>query len=378
MLHAPRTLLQISAPYPSLVRRLAAAAGPAYSAPRRPEGALPLHMNENLLGVQGALPDPGPWLSPEALAAYPDGGDRLLIQAISERYGVADGRIFVHCGASGLLNQVFSSFANAGARALLPDPGWSLYHTLADASGIHRRGVPLRREPAGFGYDLGEALDAAWAHRPDLVVLTSPNNPTGSALRYADVLSLAAACPDSLVVVDEAYHGFAPPDPISEAALLAAVPNVVLLRSFSKAWALAGLRLGFAMAGPLGSALLRRQPLPFGAPAYAQALAAARLRDRGWLPAQRRACAGALAALRGGLAGCGAVTALDSAANFALLRCPGGSAAGLQAALLERGLAVKLLRGGALEDHLRVTLAPPPVMRRVAAEITAYVERSQL
>jgi histidinol-phosphate/aromatic aminotransferase/cobyric acid decarboxylase-like protein len=101
-------------------------------------------MNENLLGVQGALPDPGPWLSPEALAAYPDGGDRLLIQAISERYGVADGRIFVHCGASGLLNQVFSSFANAGARAArsrlvaLPHPGRRQRHPPA-------RGPPAAR-----------------------------------------------------------------------------------------------------------------------------------------------------------------------------------------------------------------------------------------
>ncbi|MFO7562191.1 MAG: histidinol-phosphate transaminase [Enhygromyxa sp.] len=337
-------------------------AGQRYQAPANQLGGrLHLHLNENLL-VSRPIPAALLRVELEDLARYPGGGARELELAIAERFELASERVYLGLGASALLNQIFAAFANCGAEALLPSPTWSYYHTVMRACGIDWRELPMRHRARGFDYDADELIAALVRRAPDLLLLTSPNNPTGTRLGYAELLRIAHAAPESLVVIDEAYYGFAEDDAISPATLLAEAPNVILLRTFSKAFGLAGLRVGFALAGSLGAALLERQPVPFGVPAFAQRIAAHRLRDHEFLAEVRTVAQAARAALERGLAEQPGFTVYDSAANFVLVKVSHTSTTAARDHLRAHGYEVKRLD----EDFLRVTLARPEIMRELA------------
>lgn len=351
----------------AITRRLVAAAArqPRYEMPRTDDDVVPLHLNENLLGIAADLPA---GLAPPSLAdlaRYPTEGDRPLQRAVAAAHGVDPEAVFVNTGASAILNQIFAAFANTGATALLPAPTWSYYHTVLASCAIRWHEVPLRQEARRFVYDRDAWLDAVRRRRPSLVAIISPNNPTGNRIGNAEIIDIAGASPDSLVMIDEAYHGLCAPDPVPLAAVLAAAPNVVFVRTFSKAYGLAGLRVGYAVAGRPGQALLGQLPVPFGIPAFAQQLAIARLADDAFLAAVRGACERSREALRRGLQAAPGFVVHDSDANFALVRTPTGRGRAVRDHLRRHGYLVKLL-DGELTDHLRITMAAPPVMERVA------------
>ncbi|MCB9706346.1 MAG: histidinol-phosphate aminotransferase family protein [Myxococcales bacterium] len=341
----------------TITRRLvdAAARLRGYAMPAcEPDGVARLHLNENLLADE----------RPE-LARYPEGGDRRLLAALARRHGVPEEAVFVNLGASGIIHQLLGAFTNAGATALLPAPTWSFYHSVLAACRIRWREVELRVDDDAYAYDVGAWIAAIERDMPSLVALISPNNPTGNRIAGADVLALARTSPDTLIVVDEAYHGLADDDPLGAAELLAAADNVVLIRTFSKALGLAGIRVGYALSGRMGAALLRRTPVPFGLPAAAQEVALARLGDPERLAEIRERCRAGRDAFANELSGRTGFTVYRSDANFVLTRVPEGRGLALRDHLLGHGVQVKLM-GGRLRDHLRITVAEPALMRRIA------------
>ncbi len=291
------------------------------------------------------------------------------MRALAEHYGLRPEAVFVNAGACAVLNAVFSLCANAGATAVMPSPTWSYYLDVLGGLGVRCVDVPQRLEPGGFVYDVAAIGERTAKLGASMVVLTSPNNPTGNRVDYGDVRELAGRCPGSLVILDEAYFGFAAPDPLSVAALVDERPNVVVVRTFSKALGLAFLRVGFALAGVGAQVLLRRLPVPFGLAGYAQELAIARLADRGYLEAVRRACQKARDVLSVGLGELPGFFIHASDANFVLVRTPPGRARVLRDLLAEHGYLVKLGDGASMPDHLRITLAEAPVMQRVVGLI---------
>jgi len=328
---------------------------------------VPLHLNENLFDVEGSLPV----LSTDRriLSRYPQGGSRPLVLALAEHYGLPPEAVFVNAGACAVLNAVFSLCANAGAVAVMPCPTWSYYHDVLGGLGVRCVDVPQRLEPGGYEYDVDAVADQAVRVGATMVVLTSPNNPTGNRVGYEQVRELAKRCQASLVILDEAYFGFADPDPMPIATLVADCPNVVVVRTFSKALGLAFLRVGFAFAGVGAQVLLRRLPVPFGLAGYAQELAIARLADRSYLEAVQGACSEARGALRDGLSDLPGFSVYASDANFVLVRTPPGCARAIRDLLVEHGFLVKLGDGVEMPDHVRITLADAHIIKRVAALI---------
>jgi histidinol-phosphate aminotransferase len=337
-------------------------------------GMFPLHLNENLFEVEGALPPPS--LGHRALSRYPAGGSRPLVQALAAHYGVPPAAVFINAGACAVLNSVFSLCTNAGASAILPSPTWSYYHDVLGGLGVHCVEIPQRREPGRYRYDAGAIAAQAARIGATLVVLTSPNNPTGNRVDYREVQAMARRCAGSLVVLDEAYFGFTDPDPVPVAALIEGCPNLVVVRSFSKALGLAGLRVGFALAGVGARRLLGRLPVPFGLAGIAQELAIARLSDASYLAAVRGACQAARAVLTARLAVLPGFEVFASDANFVLVRTPPGRAGPIRDHLAGHGFLVKLGDAEKMPDHLRITLAEAPVMERVARHI-ARIEAEQ-
>ncbi|GAB4006199.1 histidinol-phosphate transaminase [Nocardioides ultimimeridianus] len=254
--------------------RAAVRALPAYVAGRRATGpqVAPLASNENpfdpIPSVRAAVA-----VAALRLNRYPDPAALALRERIATHVGVTTDEIAVGPGSSAVLQQVLTAFCDPGDEVVHAWRSFEAYPLLARLAGATAVGVPL---DAAQAHDL-DAMAAAVTHRTRVVLLCTPNNPTGVALSNDDVERFLARIPAHvLVVIDEAYveydgSGFDGP------ALYRRHPNVALVRTFSKAHGLAALRVGYAVAHPETAEALRRTLLTFAVTDLAQAAAIASL-----------------------------------------------------------------------------------------------------
>ena len=205
---------------------------------------------------------------------YPDNGAVALIGALADRFYVPAGHVAVGCGSVGVLKQLIEAVSGPGDEVLYAWRSFEAYPPLADLAGATSVRVPLRGET----HDLA-AMAAAITPRTRLILVCNPNNPTGTAVREAELVDFLDRVPgDCLVVLDEAYHEYIRdprvPDGIE---LYRDRPNVAVLRTFSKAYGLAGLRVGFVIGHEPVAEAVRKTMLPFTVNSVAQAAAVASL-----------------------------------------------------------------------------------------------------
>lgn len=244
--------------------------------PRRVEGLKPfkLSSNENHLTPLPAVLETMTAHAKDP-ALYPDDAALALRTELSERLGVDRDELIVTTGASELLVALTQITSDAGTEAIYPWPSFEMYPQITGLAGAKRSEVPLT---ADGRHDLA-AMAAAITDRTSLIILCSPNNPTGPALRDDEVRSFLARVPEHvLVAVDEAYWEFATAEGVVDGlGLVADFPNVVLLRTFSKAHGLAGLRVGYSLSQPEVTASLRKVATTFAVTEMAQTAAIASL-----------------------------------------------------------------------------------------------------
>ncbi len=250
---------------------------PPYVPGRVVPGAIKLASNEV------PLPPTGPVLAAIAEAAaagnrYPDLAAVELTARIARSVGVDAERVAVGCGSVSVCQMlVQATCLDPGDEVLFAWRSFEAYPIVTQVCGATAVTVPLDGE---FRHDL-DAMAAAVTPRTRLVLLCSPNNPTGTVVTRAELERfLAAVGPDVLVALDEAYHEYVrDPDAADGMALLDAHPNLVVLRTFSKAYRLAALRVGYGVGTPAVVAALRKVGVPFSVSAVAQAGAIAALDD---------------------------------------------------------------------------------------------------
>jgi len=270
--------------------------------------------------------------SAATLNRYPDNGALELRESIAGHLGVDPVEVAVGPGSTGVLQQIITAVCDAGDEVVFAWRSFEAYPILTRLAGAVPVMVPL---DAQDGHDLA-AMAAAITDRTRLVIVCTPNNPTGVALGQAALERFLAEVPSRvLVVIDEAYIEYARPateaaaDPVTDAAVADSValyrahPNVCVLRTFSKAYGLAGLRVGYAVAAPAIADGLRRTGMPFAVSAIAQRAAIASLEPAAATEIAARV--GAVTAERERMIGelrlQGWVTP-DSLANFVWLRMP--------------------------------------------------------
>ena len=335
----------------------------------RPARLLELGANENPYGP-----------SPRALEAvsaalgglhrYPDPRAGDLRRALAEKHAVAPSQLVFGNGSHELLMQLAQVFAGPGDDVVMSQYGFAVFAIAARAVGANVRIAPAlpSGDPMPRGHDLDALLGAVTADTR-LLYLANPNNPTGTWFTAADFGRFMAALPPRVVVVvDEAYAELADaPGFASALALLPRHRNLVVTRTFSKAYALAGLRVGYAVAAPaLAAALERvRESFNLGVPALAAAEAA--LADEAHLAATVAGNARERDALAAALRGRGLAVS-PSQANFLLVEF-GARAADLDGALLARGVVLRPMAGYGLPECLRITVGTRDDNRRLLASL---------
>ncbi len=299
---------------------------------------------------------------------YPDplGGD--LKRALANHHGIAPANLLLGNGSHELLMQFAQVFAGPGDDVVASKFGFAVYALAAQAAGAELRLAPAhaREDAMPRGHDLAALLEAI-GPRTKLVYLANPNNPTGTwfgAQAFADFLSRV---PERvIVVVDEAYAEFVDaPDYASALPLIARHPNLVVTRTFSKAYALAGLRVGFAVANASLVAVMERVRESFNVNAPGLAAAEAALADTAHLQdsiagnaVQREALAAALRE-RG-------FKVSPSQTNFLLVEF-GDHAGRIETALIARGIVLRPMGGYGLGECLRITVGTADENARLLA-----------
>jgi histidinol-phosphate aminotransferase len=285
------------------------------------------------------------------IARYPDGNGFELKQALAKRYGVDAGSIVLGNGSNDVLELVALAFLGPGRAAVFSQHCFAVYPLATQARGARSIVVPAK----DYGHDL-ETMAKAVDDETYVAWLANPNNPTGTFARSEAIEAFLRRVPERvLVVLDEAYNEYLPHDLKADSARwLKRHPNLVITRTFSKAYGLAGLRVGYALAHPSVADVMNRVRQPFNVNSMALAAAAAALDDMEFVA---RSYAENLQGLRQLEEGARrlALDFIPSYGNFITARV--GKAAEIYKRLLRRGVIVRPIGGGyGLPEHLRVTV----------------------
>jgi histidinol-phosphate aminotransferase len=311
--------------------------------------------------------------SPKALEAirgalaelhyYPDGSGYELKRLLSKRLGLAPANFVLGNGSNDVLELVARAFLTREDSAVHSQHAFMVYPLAIQAIGAKAIVVPAR----GYGNDL-EAIARAVRADTKIVFLANPNNPTGTFSPWEEVHALLEEVPPNvLVVVDEAYGEYLPDELASpSASWLAAHPNLVVARTLSKAFGLAGLRVGYAYAHPDVAEVMNRVRQPFNVNHLAMVAACAALEDREFIAKSREVNARGLEQLGRGFEALG-LEYIPSRGNFITVRV--GDAARVYARLLREGVIVRPIAGYGMPGHLRVTVGRPEHNERFLAAL---------
>ena len=317
-------------------------------------GIVKLASNENPLGASPKVAD-ALARQLDQMARYPDGSAFLLKNRLQQLTGFAPDRITIGNGSNDVLELLGRLFLGAGTEALVSQHAFVVYPQVILASGARLVEIPA----SDYGHDL-EASLAAINDRTRMVFIANPNNPTGAWVAERDLLAFLDEVPESVIVVlDEAYFEYARgragyPDGLK---LLDRYPNLAVTRTLSKAYGLAGLRLGYAITNPVIADLLNRIRQPFNVNAMSLAAALIALDDQAHVAASVRLNDEGMVWLERELAALGLAT-LPSAGNFLAVDFSdiGRDALPIYEALLRRGVIVRPIGVYGLPNHLRVTI----------------------
>jgi len=328
-----------------------------------------LASNENPLGpspravqaVVAALP---------TIHRYPDGGGYALRRALGRHWDVENDWLILGNGSNELLELVGRAFLTPGDEALFAQQAFVVYDMVAQVTGATKVAIPLK----AHAHDL-DAMQAAITPRTKLIFLANPNNPTGTCVdpRALEAF-LSAVPPDVVVVLDEAYYEYLPPECTPDALRFVRQGRwLLVLRTFSKIYGLAGLRIGYGIGPAPLVALLNKLREPFNTNSMAQIAAAAALGDVEHVKASRGANDAGRAFLLDQFRSMGLAT-IPSVANFLLVDVgrPGGPTAD---ALLRQGVIVRPMMGYGFPTHLRITIGTARENEKCVEALRAVLQR---
>ncbi len=288
--------------------------------------------------------------------SYTRGVKSELSERLSAEFHIPENRILLSYGSEDMLKQVVHCYLLAGDVILLPSQSWWYYKSVAKEVFGTEVQYAVRERNGCFEHDVDEILHLYDRHHPKVILIASPNNPTGNTLSRDALRRVVSHCTSAVIVLDEAYHGFGSEGHDHLAELLAMHSRLVVLRTFSKFYALAGLRIGYACAGENLHQLITYSARYLGYNQLSERIALAALDDPEYYAAITQAMREDKQMLTQAFRRIQNFVPFPSEANFLLVRYPREMKAPLKDGLEQRGIVVKFLDDPGLEDCFRMTI----------------------
>jgi histidinol-phosphate aminotransferase len=320
--------------------------------------SIKLASNENPLGCS-KLARAAAEIELAEVARYPDGGGFTLRTMLAQKHNIDSNCITLGNGSNDVLDMVARVFLAPGYESLFSQHAFAVYPISSQAVGAELKVAPARE----YGHDL-DAMAALISDKTRVIWIANPNNPTGTWLREEELHSFISKVPqDAVVVVDEAYLEYvAEPEYPDASRWLSEFPNLIVTRTFSKAYGLAGLRVGYALSHPDVADLLNRVRQPFNVNSIALAAATAALEDREFLDKTITLNRTGMEQMEAGLKEFG-LEYIPSVGNFVCIDT-GRSGVEVDRELLPAGCITRPVANYGLPHHLRVSIGLPEENRR--------------
>lgn len=290
-------------------------------------------------------------LNTPELNLYPDTDSTLLRKALSEKWNVSDNMIMVGNGSDQVIQVLINTFVGKGDKVLFPVPSFSMYSITTKIAG----GTPVSfilKEENNFKYDVKEILDTAEKERPKIIFLCTPNNPTGNVLELSEIEEIVKKSPNSIIAVDEAYAEFGG---VSAVSLINKYKNLIILRTFSKALGLAGVRCGYSISNRDLTEYLNKVRPPYNLNSFTQKAALLCLENSTIIDNNIEYIKSERNHIYDRLLEIPYINPFNSSANFLLIKCTDIDCT--FNSLLKDGILVRSFKGAIeIENCIRVTI----------------------
>jgi len=308
----------------------------------------------------------------KTIALYPDGNGFELKDALHQRYGVAHKRIVLGNGSNDMLELAARAFLTVGNKAVYAQHAFAVYPLAIQAVGATGICVPA----TNYGHDLNAMRQAAIEQQAKLVFVANPNNPTGTFLEAADLLEFLRALPSNiLVVLDEAYNEYLPEEKrYDSVSWLNEFPNLIVSRTFSKAYGLAGLRVGYAFCNAQVADMMNRVRQPFNVNSVAQAAAVAALGDEEFVQRTNELNRRGMEQIVAGLQKLG-LGYIPSYGNFVSFKV--GDGMKFYRRLLELGVIVRPVASYEMAEYLRVSIGTEQENEKFLSALQQAIEEAK-
>jgi histidinol-phosphate aminotransferase len=300
-----------------------------------------------------------------------------LSERLSEELGIPEPQLLLSEGSEDMLKQAVHCYLGPGEKILCPDQSWWYYRAVAAEMGGETITYRLKEAEKNFFYDVDEMIGLYQEASPRVVLIASPNNPTGNSFQDEDLHRLTEAFRESIVILDEAYWGFAEETNEHIAGLIGKYRNLLVLRTFSKFYALAGARIGFAAAGASLSRLTKFSSRYLGYNRISEELALAALDSKDYYREVNQNMQRDRQRWYEFFDGLKEWNCYRSDANFILVRYPSAVKEALQRFLAKSGVTIKFFSETGFTDCIRITLGTSGQNQRVLSLLTMFVHNPE-
>lgn len=327
-----------------------------------------LHLNENLFKPSPRCLDVLKNITMEDLYLYDLSHKDDLVDAISSSTGISENNIFVHNGSAEVIKSIFSILLNENDNVLIPAPGWSYYKSVSDEKFAKCICYEVREGEDSYEYNVEDLLSKAKEYTPKIIVVTSPQMPTGCAISEDDIERIIKENENSIIMLDEAYWGYGKDDNVFEKKIITNYSNVVITRTFSKFYGLANIRIGYGLCSyPLRRTIGLDLPL-FRASGISRKIAIEAVLDKAYYQAMKKESNEIRDWFIDELNKMKNVKAYKSESNFVFIKLVNADADVIRAFMEENNILIRLFRDkDAL--RLRITVAPKDIMERVLFQL---------
>lgn len=333
-----------------------------------------LHLNENLFKPSPKCFEVLKDITMEDLYLYDLTRNDELVDTIARTSGISGNNIFVHNGSAEVIKSIGSILLNEGDVVLVPHPGWSYYKSVADAKFAKCVNYAVKSGADSYEYDFDDLRDKAKEYNPKIIIITTPQMPTGCVASNEDIETVIKENPNSVILIDEAYWGYADDTNKFEKEIITKYSNVIISRTFSKFYGLANIRIGYGLCSyPLRRTIGLDLPL-FRASGISRKIAIAALEDKAYYDDMKQKTVEVRTWFTDELNKIKGVKAYNSASNYVFIQLDSADPERVRAYMEENNILIRLF----VENdgfRLRITIGPKDIMERVLFQLKRAVEK---